>query len=212
MAAETTQTYNTLLTKTINKILRKTTENYETAIRDFIELGIDINDTFYRAYEFGRQERLYQRDDTFITYEYPYPSRFDYRVIQPPKIKETCILYEIIRVGNIDALRELLYGPHVSGVNSLNVNIEIPLERYNVYTPHAKYETPLYVACGYFNNNRKGSIEIIHELLIWSMSKRSSRCQGTTAIFKSMKHIFDIILRIVAIEKSSRLSNQCWKL
>ena len=96
MAAETTQTYNTLLTKTINKILSKTTEHYETAVRDFIELGIDINDTFYRVYEFGgTRDRVYQRDDTFIAPEYPYTSRFDYRGIPPPKFKETCILFAI---------------------------------------------------------------------------------------------------------------------
>ena len=196
MAAETTQTYNTLLTKTINKILRKTTENYETAIRDFIELGIDINDTFYRVYELGTQERLYQRDDTFITPEYPYPSRFDYRGIPPPKFKETCILYEIIRVGNIDALRELLYGPHVSGVNSLNVNIPIHLDRYNVYTPHAKYETPLYVACGYFNNNREGSIEIIHELLNHGACPNGHPdVKERRQYLNPMKQMLDIILR-----------------
>lgn len=197
MAAETTQTYNTLLTKTINKILCKRTENYEAAVRDFIELGIDINDTFYRVYEFGgTRDRVYQRDDTFITPEYPYPSRFDYRGIPPPKIKETCILYEIIRVGNIDALRELLYGPHVSDVNPLNVNLEIPLERYNVFAPYAKYETPLYVACGYFNNNREGSIEIIHELLNHgSCPNGHPDVKERRQYLNPMKHIFDIILR-----------------
>ena len=185
-----------MFTRTINKLLSKDTEQFERALCHFTEQGLDINDTFYRVYEFGKHNRMYQRDDIFLTSKYPYRNHYDYHGIPPPKIKKTCLLYEIIMTSNIHTLRELLYGSYSGGFTTLDVNIEIPLERYNVYTPHAKYETPLYIACGYFNNNRPSSIEIIHELLNHGAYPNGHPdVKERRQYLNPMKQILDIMLR-----------------
>ena len=197
MAAETEQTINTILTKTINDILTsKTTEDYESAIHEFTGLGMNINAIFYRVYEIGINKRLYQRDETLINQDYqPYSSRYDYRGGIPlPKLKGTCLLYEIISVSNIFVLRKLLEISSMSVHNKLNIIMPIHMERYNLHTPHANYKTPLYVACGYFNMHRPSSIEIIHELLNHGANPNGHENIAKRMDYISpMKHILDIM-------------------